>query len=190
MFVWVVAGSHLPYEPRPTVRRRRVDPIGRASAVPDATASERPRNLPTQAYEAAADPPAEPRIAVAAREIMSTPVVSVAPEARASEVAALLAEHGFHHLPVLAPNGRLVGMISDRDVLRTDSPEQSADRTMSRRVLTAAPDTPIRELARVMVTERIGAVPIVGPQGLVGIVTQNDVLRCLVNRAPLDLWIR
>lgn len=190
MFVWIVAGSHLPYEPRPTVRRRRVDPIGAARGVPHATASERSRSLPTQAYEAAAHLPPEPRIAVAAHEIMSTPVVSVAPEARSSEVAGLLAEHGFHHLPVLASDGRLVGMISDRDVLRTDSPDEGADRIMSRRVLTAAPDTPIRELARVMVAERIGAVPIVGPAGLAGIVTQNDVLRCLVNHAPLDLWIR
>ena len=60
---------------------------------------------------------------------------------------------------------------------------------MSREVLTATPDTPIRDLARMMVHAKVGAIPIVDEHRVVvGIVTTTDVLGCVVNEAPLDLW--
>jgi acetoin utilization protein AcuB len=57
-------------------------------------------------------------------------------------------------------------------------------------VLTAHPDTSIRDIARVFFEERIGAVPIVDRgETLVGIVTRSDILRTILNSAPLELWV-
>jgi len=91
-------------------------------------------------------------------------------------------------------------MLSDRDLLRVGgTPDaapvpdvgslQVAD-IMSSPVFSAHPDTPIRDIAEVMLVERIGAIAICDDEGsLVGILTRSDILRALVNRAPLDLWV-
>ena len=61
---------------------------------------------------------------------------------------------------------------------------------MSTKVLTSTADTPIREIARVFVEERIGCLPIFTPEKeMLGILTTTDILRCLINVTPLDLWI-
>jgi acetoin utilization protein AcuB len=60
---------------------------------------------------------------------------------------------------------------------------------MTTHVLTATPTTEIHELARVMLAERISALPIIdGNHTPVGIVTITDILRCVMLRAPLELW--
>jgi CBS domain-containing protein len=60
---------------------------------------------------------------------------------------------------------------------------------MSTRVLTATAETRIREIARVFVEERVGCLPILSPEKeLIGILTTTDILGCLLNVAPLDLW--
>ena len=72
----------------------------------------------------------------------------------------------------------------------TVSPTPDVRDIMATPVLTAHADTEIREIARVLFEERIGAVPIVDSQGqLVGMVTRSDILRTIMNHAPLDLWI-
>ena len=57
-------------------------------------------------------------------------------------------------------------------------------------VITATPDTRIREIARLLIERRIGAMPIMDKyDNLVGIITRSDVLRAVVNHAPLELWV-
>lgn len=122
---------------------------------------------------------------------MTTPVTTVSAEAPHHEISRLMYDHGYHHLPVVSATGTLIGMVSDRDILRREPSDVTARSLMSERVLTASLDTSIREIARVMVTERIGSVPLLGAHGAIeGIVTRSDVLGCVVNREPLDLWIR
>jgi acetoin utilization protein AcuB len=61
---------------------------------------------------------------------------------------------------------------------------------MTSQVLTAHPDTSIRDIARVFFEERIGAVPIVDRgETLVGIVTRSNILRTILNSAPLELSV-
>jgi acetoin utilization protein AcuB len=93
-----------------------------------------------------------------------------------------------------------VGIISDRDLLRqvpeltaTTSLNQATHRKladlMTRRVVSAAPTTNIRDIARLMLDERIHAVPILDAhRRLVGMLTTHDLLSGIANHGPLELW--
>lgn len=64
------------------------------------------------------------------------------------------------------------------------------DAVMSTRLLTALPDTPIREVAQVMLDERVSCIPVLDADGqLVGIITSTDILRAVITRSPLELWV-
>ena len=91
-----------------------------------------------------------------------------------------------------------MGIVSDRELLeaaaRLGDPGNAAGQEtvgdlVEARVLTALPSTPIREIARILFEERIGAMPIVEYGVLVGIITRSDILRALINHAALELWI-
>lgn len=146
----------------------------------------------------------ERRPAILARQIMASPVVILPPEATVAEAWELIRTKRFRHVPVVSHENKLVGIISDRDLLleagniySTISPQDNAGQEQTtiqglirRKVLTASPDTGIREIARILFEERIGSMPIVDDKGmLVGIITRSDILRTIINNAPLDLWI-
>lgn len=146
----------------------------------------------------------ERRPAILASQIMASPVVTLPPEATMAEAWELIRTRGFRHVPVVSRNKELVGIISDRDLLleagticsKVSQQDNAGQEQMTiqclikRRVLTASPDTGIREIARILFEERIGSMPIVDDKGiLVGIITRSDILRTIVNNAPLDLWI-
>jgi acetoin utilization protein AcuB len=93
-----------------------------------------------------------------------------------------------------------VGIISDRDLLRqapevtaTGQPSRAAQQKladiMTRRVVSASPTTNVRDVARLMLDERIHAVPILDAhRRLAGILTTRDLLRGIANHGPLELW--
>ena len=136
--------------------------------------------------------------AVTAADIMHHPVISISSITLIDEAWALFARHRIHHLPVI-DGGGLVGMVSDRDLLRAalNRGEHVASlqigEIMSQPVITVAPDTEIRLLAEVMVRQRIGVLPVVVDiaeiETVVGVITRSDLLRLMVDRGPLELWI-
>jgi acetoin utilization protein AcuB len=90
---------------------------------------------------------------------------------------------------VVTPDGTIVGMLSDRELLANPWDERNVSARMATPVLTATPDASIRDIARVLIEERIGAMPIADDHGrLVGLLTRTDILRAVVARAPLELW--
>ncbi len=156
-----------------------------------------------QAYAETARP-RERQPALHAHQIMSSPVTTLMPETTIVEAWGVFREHRFRHIPVVDGEGRLVGIVADRDLLRyaalngrippygPDSPEARTPiaRLMKQQVLTATPDTEIRQIAQVLIEQHIGAMPIMDYRGaLVGIVTRSDILRALVTHAPLELWV-
>ncbi len=180
----------------------RVDPITGALAVRPVEA----RTLPTvpaeevvrETYRHEGGIPAERRPALVARQIMSPHVITLPPAAAIAEAWDLFRRRRFRHVPIVTAEGAIVGMVSDRDLLGgarrgvagdSAGPPVAVQDLMSHLVLTATADTEIRECARAMSSERVSALPIVdGAHRLVGILTTSDILRCLTQNAPVDLW--
>jgi CBS domain-containing protein len=137
--------------------------------------------------------------AVVAEQIMTAPVVTLPPEATLDDAWKLVVQRGLRHIPIVDAGGKLAGIISDRDLLRhrsdqSDGKDAPSTTTLSEHaaapVLSASPNTAIRDIARVMFEERVGSMPIVNEaQILVGILTRSDILRTVVNRAPISLWV-
>ncbi|WP_412069930.1 CBS domain-containing protein [Rubrivirga sp. IMCC43871] len=125
------------------------------------------------------------------RDLMTRHVEAAAPGETVLDARDRFRSGGFRHLPVVE-HGRLVGVVSDRDLLRAAGPflgdsefdpdvGPGLDRTlreiMSRHPVTADPTMSIEEAADTMLREDVSALPIVDEGHLVGIVTTADVLR-------------
>jgi len=120
--------------------------------------------------------------------VMKSPVLTVGPEATLEEAYKLLLERGIRHLPVVE-EGRLVGIVTDRDIrlatshLNPKGPCPGCTRVgevMTREVVTAHPLDPVEEAARVMRERKIGCLPVLEDEALVGIVTGIDLLDALL----------
>ena len=145
--------------------------------------------------------PAPKQEAMVASQIMSSPVISLPLGSTISEAWALIEKTGRRHIPIIDPNSCPVGMIADRDLFRHAAPFEPTkeggnsepmrvDALMKNKILTALPSTEIRQVARVMLAEHVGAMPIVTEGGeLVGIITRTDILRTVTNEEPLELWV-
>lgn len=133
-----------------------------------------------------------------AREIMTSPVSTVPVTASIGDVTQIFTEKRFRHIPIVIGKGRIAGLISDRDILRQranrkiqDPPidRELIDTIMVKEVLIATPETTIREIAQVMVDERVGSIPIVDEQeSVVGMITRSDIVRAVVKHGPMRMW--
>lgn len=139
------------------------------------------------------------------RSIMTTNVITVRETAPLSEVARIIVAHHLSGVPVVDDTGRMVGIISERDVLREmhplfyhlmDSPtpnlahsardegfedisQVKTGSVMTREVQTIAPDTSLMEAAALMFLWHIRRLPVVEDGQLVGIVSQGDVYQAI-----------
>jgi acetoin utilization protein AcuB len=125
------------------------------------------------------------------KDRMTRIVVTVKPHDSVRHARELLEQHRINQLPVVVDD-RLAGIVTDRDLRdafpsvfdhRRNTSRAAADPAairvedvMTREVLTIAPDAPLDEGARLMRSERIGALPVVEDRRLVGILTRSDVL--------------
>lgn len=120
-------------------------------------------------------------------EIMTRQVITVAPETAVSDARVLTSEHRIRHLPVL-DNGRLVGIVTDRDLREAllSEGQRRVGEIMETDVITTHPLDPVGEAARLLSEHRIGCLPVVQEGELVGIVTETDLLRQLVSLLGVD----
>ncbi|MBZ4688152.1 MAG: acetoin utilization protein AcuB [Clostridia bacterium] len=124
-------------------------------------------------------------------EIMVTKVVTVKPETKLKTALEITRKNNIRHLPVVNKNKKLVGIVSDRD-LRSASPspvypgnesvleEVTMKDIMQESLITVHPMDFIEEAARLLYEHKIGCLPVVRDNELVGIVTETDILRTLV----------
>jgi CBS domain-containing protein len=135
------------------------------------------------------------------RDLMTSEVLTVSPETRLKDVGAILAEHGISGLPVCDGEGRVLGVVSEGDILfKEQGPRErrgalawlvdgsryqdtaktsarTAGEAMTSPALTITPERPAAAAARIMLDHGVKRLPVVRDGVLVGIVTRADLVR-------------
>ena len=149
-----------------------------------------------------------------AKDIMTTPPITVAPDTSVREVVALLIEHRISGVPVVA-NERVIGVINESDLLHrheigTDGDEKEtswwarlingdplpaeyvksharrAEDILTPHALPITEETPVQQIASIFEARRIRRLPVLRGERLVGIVTRADLIRALARTRHLE----
>jgi acetoin utilization protein AcuB len=130
------------------------------------------------------------------RNSMTQHPVTVSPHSTVAVAMAIMRDRKIRRLPVLDNRGHLVGIVSDRDILQASpSPATSLakweipelldkltiEKVMTTDVVSIPEDTPLEEAARIMADCRIGGLPVMKGAALVGIITESDLFKVLLN---------
>ena len=119
-------------------------------------------------------------IVMMVREVMTRELVTIDPETSCDKARRLMEDHRIRHLPVVE-EGRLVGMVSDRDVRSASvHPAAVAAKIMTAWPVTVTPETRVEHAARLMLDGRFGSLPVVAGATLAGIITYTDLLRAFM----------
>ena len=116
-------------------------------------------------------------------DVMTKNVVTIGPEEPVAVAARTLSRSNVGSLPVCAADGRLRGMVTDRDiVLRSvaaneDAGQQTVREIMTRRLVTVSPEDPLNLAAGLMAREQVRRLPVTKGGKLVGMVAVKDLLR-------------
>lgn len=144
-----------------------------------------------------------------AKEIMTTKVLTVQEDTGVEELARLFDERGVNAMPVLDQSGRLVGIVTQTDLVEQDKPlhiptvislfdwviyleseknfQEQVDKITARtvgslctrEVVTCTPETPVSEIAELMVEHKAHLIPVLEGESLVGVVARLDVIRSM-----------
>ena len=136
------------------------------------------------------------------RYLMTTPVVTIRPDATIKQAVELLAKHSITALPVVDAAGRIVGVISEADVIEDAvMPDQRAherpvqlkagpfvsrvSEVMSRQVLSVPPEADVAEAAELMSSTVVKSLPVVDRGRVVGILSRHDIIESMARRDDL-----
>jgi len=125
------------------------------------------------------------------RDVMTRNLITVDPETSFTDALKIMRENRIRRLPVLE-DGKLVGIVTEKDILYA-SPSKATTldvwelhyllnklkirEIMTRDVVTIQEDTPVEEAAKIMADNKIGALPVVKGNKLVGIITETDIFK-------------
>ena len=143
-----------------------------------------------------------------ARDIMTTHVVTIGPNASVKELADLLLNRSISAVPVVGPKDEVIGIVSEGDLMRRaelgtkkvrpwwlrllsgehalaadfiKANAQKVGDVMTREVVTASAETPLAELAQLMERHSIKRIPITKNRQLVGIVSRANLVQCFAS---------
>ena len=120
-------------------------------------------------------------------EIMKPDPITISDKTKLNDAYKLMLEKGIRHLPVIK-NWKIVGLVTDRDLRLATSkltkhpfnPDTEVGKMMSHPVNTISPNDPVERAAQIMREMKIGCLPVVEDNQLVGIVTVTDLLDALL----------
>jgi acetoin utilization protein AcuB len=130
-------------------------------------------------------------------EIMTTNVLTAGMDDTLDAIRKIFHLRRCHHIPIVEEN-RLVGIVSDRDVLKDLSPhvdtvgadiqalntlKKKAHQVMTRRVITISPEDSVEEAANMMLEGKFNCLPVLERSGTVaGMITKTDILRSVFGK--------
>lgn len=128
---------------------------------------------------------------------MSAPPITIAPNVAFQDALKIMRDHKFRRLPVVDANGKLVGIVSERDLLyASPSPATTlsvwemnyllskitVEKVMTKNVVTTTPDSTIESAAQTLSDNKFGGLPVVDEFNVpVGIITETDIFKSLVD---------
>ena len=135
------------------------------------------------------------------RSKMTPNVITAAPTTTLADALSLTRGNRIRHLPIMEKD-QLVGLVTDRDLRLAMPPVWASDadhnelrdamhtrtvaEVMVKNIITTTPDTPIEEAARSLYEHRIGCLPVMQDDEVIGIITETDVLRAFVELFGVD----
>lgn len=131
------------------------------------------------------------------RDWMSQPPICVSDSTTLPEARRLMHRHRVRRLPVVDSDGRLVGIVTEGDINRISDSHVHDMRQynlyhrvadlplrdfMTRNVITVGPDEPVIAVAQLLLHHRIGGVPVVEEGRVIGVITESDLFRRMVEQ--------
>jgi CBS domain-containing protein len=131
------------------------------------------------------------------QDVMSSPAVTLHPERSVQDAAKMLSANGFTAAPVVDGNGRLIGVVTEADLVgdrilpdgrsriwqetdaATGKPAATVGQVMTSPPVSVTPDTDVRDVARMMLVDQMRSMPVVDAMGVVGVVTRRDLLKLI-----------
>ncbi len=130
-------------------------------------------------------------------DIMTSDLITVGMDDTVGEIAKTFALHHIHHIPVVEGT-RILGVVSDRDILKATSPyantvgedardsntlRKKAHQIMTRKVVTICPTDSVIEAVAIILENKFNCLPVLSNAGaVVGIVTKTDLLKCFLGQ--------
>ena len=115
-----------------------------------------------------------------ARDIMTHEVISILPQASLQNAARLLSEYRISGAPVLDERRRMVGIVTQADIIGKDG-TTVAD-IMTIRVISVSEQASVDEVAQILTSNRFKRVPVLRGERVVGIVSRADIVRMIASR--------
>lgn len=143
------------------------------------------------------------------KDFMTTPAVTITPTTGIQAALKLMQEGKFRRLPVVDENNKIVGIVSERDLLHA-SPSQATSLSiwelnyllskvqikeiMTKSVMVTRPDALLESAAGVMLDNKIGGLPVVDEESrVVGVITESDIFKAFLgrhkSRADMDVFL-
>ncbi|MCB0060689.1 MAG: CBS domain-containing protein [Caldilineaceae bacterium] len=133
---------------------------------------------------------------------MTSPVITLFPDTPFPEALKVMKEHRIRRIPIVNKQNKLVGIISERDLLQA-SPSSATSLNiwemnyllaklavrdvMTRSVVTVTPHTLLQDAASLMLKHKVGGLPVISTeQEVVGVITETDIFREFVNLLNAD----
>ena len=120
-------------------------------------------------------------------DCMTPEPASLTPDDTLAAAIALMETGDFRAVPITV-NGKLVGVISDRDIrsCRQEPEGTKVGEIMSRTLICISPDDSVNEAVRMLLAYKIGGLPVIREDKLVGIITTTDILKAVLGFPELD----
>ena len=128
-------------------------------------------------------------------ERMSHPVLTISPDVPVQDALARMRREKIRRYPVVDKNGKMIGIVTNSDLMNASPSEATTlsvweinyllskitvERVMTKNVLTTCEDCPIEDAALIMADKKIGGLPVIRGDDVVGIITETDLFKLFI----------